>query len=493
VRAFKDLPIGKKISRVALLGSLTGLVMAMAAFVVYDVHTFRGLLARRITTEAQLLGFNSVSALVFKDPDTAASTLASLKEEPSAALGAIYGQDGALFASFVRDAGTAVPPRLADPTPGHRFTSRRLEVTHPIRFEDARIGNVLIWADLDELRARFWRYAGMVVVVLAGALLVGNFATRPVQRAVTRPILQLAEVATQVSERRDYSLRATPTGGQDEIDRLLRTFNEMLAEIERQHGELHEAHVLLEARVEQRTRELESRSRELAAANKELESFSYSVSHDLRAPLRAIDGFSQALLANYAGRTLDAQGTHYLARVRAGTQRMAELIDDMLHLARVSRADLVRTGIDLTRAARSVADDLRRQHPGRDVDVSIADGLHVNADPALLTILLENLLGNAWKFTAKRAQAVIEVGRLPAVNGNGDAFYVRDNGAGFDMTYAGKLFGVFQRLHHASDFEGTGIGLATVHRIVARHGGRIWAEGAVEAGATFYFQMGGSA
>jgi PAS domain S-box-containing protein len=220
------------------------------------------------------------------------------------------------------------------------------------------------------------------------------------------------------------------------------------------------------------------------AANRELEAFSYSVAHDLRSPLRAIDGFSQALLEDY-GEKIDAVGRDYLARVRSSAQHMAELIDDLLKLSRVSRAEIRRQRVDLTERARATAARLGNSDPDRDVIVTVGDGLRAFCDPGLLGVLLENLLGNAWKFTSKRKAATIELGSTE--KDGKKVFFVRDNGAGFDMSYAGRLFGVFQRLHQATEFDGTGIGLATVHRIVKRHGGRIWAEGEIDRGATFYF------
>jgi PAS domain S-box-containing protein len=219
------------------------------------------------------------------------------------------------------------------------------------------------------------------------------------------------------------------------------------------------------------------------ATSRELESFSYSVSHDLRSPLRTIDGFSQALLEDH-GHLLDEGARQHLDRVRAAAQRMAELIDDLLELSRVTRAELHRRTVDLTAVARDVAAGLARDAPDRQVRFIIAEGMRVEGDPRLIRVLFENLLGNAWKFTAHQPTATIEVGRGP----DGHLF-VRDDGAGFDMAYADKLFGAFQRLHRESEFEGTGIGLATVHRIVLRHGGRIWAEGKVGGGATFHFTL----
>ncbi len=235
-----------------------------------------------------------------------------------------------------------------------------------------------------------------------------------------------------------------------------------------------------------RDEELRLYAAQLETANAELDAFAYSVSHDLRAPLRSIDGFGQALLEDY-GSHLDAAARGHLDRVRAASQRMAGLIDDLLGLSRVTRAELRRERVDLSALAQSVAAELQEADPKREVEFAIAPGLVVEADPHLLRLVLENLLGNARKYTAKRPHARIEFG---ATERDGRlAYYVRDNGAGFDMAYAGKLFGAFQRLHSAAEFEGTGIGLATVQRIIHRHGGRVWAEGVVGEGATFSFTL----
>jgi PAS domain S-box-containing protein len=229
------------------------------------------------------------------------------------------------------------------------------------------------------------------------------------------------------------------------------------------------------------------RTSELSTANKELEAFSYSVSHDLRTPLRTIDGFSQALLEDYADK-LDDQGQDYLKRVRTATQRMGHLIDDMITLSRVTRTEMRRETVDLSALAANVLADLQSREPERQVDWHIEPDLIAQGDIGLLRIVLVNLLCNAWKFTGKTANAKIEFGALNNAEGMTE-FFVRDNGAGYDMTYADKLFGAFQRMHAASDFAGTGVGLATVQRVIHRHGGRIRAEGAVGKGATFYFTL----
>jgi len=227
---------------------------------------------------------------------------------------------------------------------------------------------------------------------------------------------------------------------------------------------------------------LREREAGLDAANKELEAFSYSVSHDLRAPLRSIDGFSQALIEEYEDR-LDGAGKSYLQRVRAATQRMGVLIDDLLNLSRVTRAPLRRARVNLSALAQSIVEDLRHAQPERAVEFVIAPGLDDDCDTNLIRIVLENLLGNAWKFTSRHAAARIEFGC------EGETYFVRDDGAGFDATYKAKLFGAFQRLHNVHEFSGTGIGLATVQRIIRRHGGRVVADGAPEKGATFSFTL----
>jgi light-regulated signal transduction histidine kinase (bacteriophytochrome) len=217
-----------------------------------------------------------------------------------------------------------------------------------------------------------------------------------------------------------------------------------------------------------------------------LEAFSYSVSHDLRAPLRSVDGFSQALLEDY-GELLPPDGRNFLDRIRNSAQRMAQLIDDLLDLARVTRVLLKSMPVDLTKLAENVTAELQRTYPERNVKLKIAPNLKVRGDPQLLQVVLENFLSNAWKFTSKQEGAEIEFGSKQEKDET--IYFVRDNGAGFDMTYASKLFGAFQRLHAMTEFPGTGVGLATVQRIIHRHGGRVWAESAVGQGATFFFTL----
>ena len=308
-------------------------------------------------------------------------------------------------------------------------------------------------------------------IVPIGALivLVGAGGGWWLSRRLIGPLGRVRSAAERLAAG-DLAQHVEPEGA-EELRGLARAFNMMAREIDASRQGL-------EALVAERTADLR-------AANAELEAFSYSVSHDLRAPLRSIHGFSQALLEDYRDR-LDATGSDHLRRVCAAAERMGTLIDDLLELSRVTRSELELGTVDLTAMARRVAAELQQADPARAVDLAVQEGLTATGDPRLVRLVLQNLIENAWKFTSRQARATIEVG---ASADGGGVFFVRDDGAGFDMTYADKLFGVFQRLHAAGDFPGTGVGLAVVQRIVQRHGGRAWAEAAPDRGATFYFTL----
>ncbi len=333
------------------------------------------------------------------------------------------------------------------------------------------------FSNIDELKQTPTRYVEDIAALKVRAPVLDRLLSRGICCFITAPLLVRGELIGEVN------LSATrPAAFSAEDREIAREVADQLAIAIRQAQlrEQVERHAIeLEERVRERTAELQ-------AANKELESFSYSVSHDLRAPLRAIDGFSQALFEDYYEK-LDVQGKGYIDRIRAACGRMAQLIDDLLSLSRVTRAEIRREEVDLSAMAHSIAEELRRTEPEREVEFAISPGLLARGDARLLHVVLQNLLSNAWKFTRKKAQARIELG-VTEDNGR-PVYFVRDNGAGFDMAYADKLFGAFQRLHSAREFEGTGIGLATVQRIIHRHGGRVWAEAAVGKGATFYFTL----
>ena len=306
----------------------------------------------------------------------------------------------------------------------------------------------------------------MVIAIAAGIIVLGVLAAMLFARSFSAPIMALQKGAEMISSGNlDYRVGITSN---DEIGRLAAAFDNMASSLGRTTGELRRKATALET------------------SNMELEAFSYSVSHDLRAPLRGIDGFSLVLLEDYAEK-LDNEGRDALERIRAASQRMGLLIDDLLKLSRVSRAELKRERVNLSKIAGRIAEDLRKTGPGRCVEFVIADGITHEGDERLLSVVLQNLLGNAWKFTEKHENARIEFGMADCHGAA--AYFVRDDGAGFDPSYSDKLFMPFQRLHAMYEFSGTGIGLATVQRIISRHGGRVWAEGEVGKGACFYFTL----
>jgi light-regulated signal transduction histidine kinase (bacteriophytochrome) len=290
---------------------------------------------------------------------------------------------------------------------------------------------------------------------------------------VSRPVLALAEAAKAVSDRRDYSVRARKLGD-DELGRLTDTFNHMLRQIQQQNAEL-------EQRVRERTAELE-------VANDELEAFCFSAAHDLRTPLRAMTGFADLVIAHH-GASLTNEVRRYVGLIHDGSRQMSQLIGDLLEFSRLGRHQLSRRTVDLEQLCRDVVRELEGERKDRQVEFHLGTLPPAYGDPAVLRVVMMNLLSNAFKYTRPREVARIEVG-ANVENGNATPIYfVRDNGVGFDMRDADKLFGVFQRLHHAHEFEGTGVGLASVRRIIARHGGTIWAEAAPDAGATFFFTL----
>ncbi|MGA8232622.1 MAG: ATP-binding protein [Candidatus Acidiferrales bacterium] len=480
MRQVKHRSIVEKLTRMSMLVSGIALLVACASFIGFDMLTYRANKVRSVSTQAQIIGSNAVSALLFNDPQSAEDTLSALQAAPSVVSAGICTLDGRVFASYSRDHTLITAPILpAGQSETYSVSDKQIVLARSIVFKGKPTGIVWIRSDVQELTRRLKRYVGIAAIVMVASLLAAFFLSAMYRKEITEPIVSLAELARIVSRDKNYSLRATSAGSTAETSVLVDAFNNMLAQIQERDKELLEAHDELEQRVRDRTAEL-------AAANKELEAFSYSVSHDLRAPLRSIDGFSLALIEDY-GTKLDQDGKDYLRRVRGASQRMSQLIDDMLNLARVTRRSMQRETVDLSALAKSIADDLSKEEPNRQVEFSIAEGLTADADSGLMKIAMQNLIGNAWKYTSAHDYARIEFGRT---NQNGSsAYFVKDDGAGFDSRYVERLFGAFQRLHAATEFPGTGIGLATVQRIIHRHGGQVWAEGAVERGATFYFTL----
>ncbi len=403
-------------------------------------------------------------------------------------------QDGSLFATYGPPDETDLTAKHVLPhneNEHHWLNGRRLLLAHRIIFEGSPQGVVYISARLTEIGQRARHYlviAGLILLFcMLAALLISAFS----RRLIAQPIASLAETARSISREHDYSVRATESSDSVEMSVLTQAFNEMLQQIQQSETALRQSRDELEQRVEERTAEL-------SAANRELEAFSYTVAHDLRGPLDSIAGIGY-LLSN-TPTPMDQNSREMLHRLQDSTKNMATLIDDLLNFARASTTPVRRDRADLSDMAQKIAADLQRSDPARQVDFQIAALPPIEADAALVRIALDNLLRNAWKYTSHHARACIEFG-AKTIDGPGSpasslagvkgrtVYFVRDDGAGFDPSRVGEIFQPFHRLHSKAQFAGTGVGLATVQRILARHGGEIWAEGAVEKGATFYFTL----
>jgi signal transduction histidine kinase len=492
-----NLSIRGKLLWITVLTSSAALIVAGLAVVAYDSITFKRQRLNDLSAQAKIIGATSEGALAFNDAKAAREYLSALAARPEIALAVVYGNEGKVFATYLRKGSSRFEPPRAE-ADGYRTEGDDLLLFRRIKLGNETIGTVHLRANLEQ-RARLLSYAGIVLTMLGGSLAIALLLSTKLQALISEPLLELTQVARSVIHRQDYSHRVAKRTG-DEVGVLVDAFNQMLSQIEQREAALQAANLALQTEITEHKsardelavlnanleRRVAERTAELEAANKELESFAYSVSHDLRAPLRAIDGFTAVLSEGYAEK-LDAQGQSYLLRVRGASQRMGHLIDDLLKLSRTARSEMNRTRMNLSDLARSIAIDLQETAPERKAVFTIASDLEVTADMHLIRTVLENLLGNAWKFTQKRAETRIEVGSTTLDHHT--VYFVRDNGTGFDMKYAAKLFEAFQRLHSIIEFEGTGVGLASVRRIIRRHGGRVWADAAEGHGATFYFTL----
>ena len=471
--------ISARLTWMNLLVSASALVFASLGFTLYDQFTYRQNLVRNLSAQAEIIGANSASALTFNDPQAAANTLSPLRSFPNVLSAGIMLPEGQIFARYVPKAQAAIPLVPPGQEEVDQFSSNEVMVVRTINFQGKVLGAVFIRSSLSEVSHRLWRYLFIALIVLLLSLIAALIISSVYQRRLVQPIVSLAQTARAVSGQKNYTLRAGPVSDRTEIGLLVNAFNDMLEQIGTRDQALLQAHGELEQRVADRTQQL-------VVANRELEAFSYSVSHDLRGPLESINGFT-LLLAERYGTTLGEEGRDYLQQVRGASRRMAELIDDLLNLSRVTTTAMHKQPVNLSTLAQSIMHDLQRREPERLVEAVISACPSVEGDPRLLQIVLENLLRNAWKYTSNHAQARIEFGCQDRTEGT--VYFVRDDGAGFDPRNADRLFKPFQRLHSTSQFPGTGIGLATVQRIVQRHGGDIWAEANVEKGATFYFTL----
>jgi len=466
----------------ALVSGLA-LVLAYFAFFAYNLLVSREVAVNNLTSEAKIVGSNSISALLYNDPGAATTTLAALGSSKDITAAAIYTQSGELFAQYPAQDAPVIQPRSIPPGTS-RFVSEYgidVLVASPIVFEGKFQGTVYIQAHLRDLRIQAVRYGLITAAILVPCLFLALLAGTIARRLLSEPIVSLADTARLVTRYRDYSLRFQPTQRYTELESLTQAFNEMLSEIQRRDAALEQSRNELEMRVEERTTQLRT-------ANRELESFSYTVAHDLRGPLEIISNICYLLQNPEGGAAVIQSDDPILLRLTASVAEMAQTIDDLLNLSRASSSGLHLKQLDLSSMADSILKDLSTAHPGRRVQYVVQPGCFVVADKGLMQIVLQNLLRNAWKFTSHSPEPRIEFG-CDRQN-NESVYFVRDNGAGFDQRMVERLFKPFQRLHAETEFSGSGIGLATVQRILDRHEGSIWAEGEIGKGATFSFKIG---
>lgn len=472
MRIWSSQSISGRLMRLIVLASGVALLLAYVSYLAYDFYSLRRSLIESIDSQANLIGLDSETALLFDDQQTAEMTLTALRGAPSILEAEIFDANGNSFAHYVRPGSApalASVPRL----PSSSATASWIEsgavlVGRAIDSNGKRIGAVYILAETRDVMHEARQFGLISAAVLLVCLGIALLATLPVRGSVIQPLEELAEAARAVSREKDYSVRVRVPERPDEIALVAQSFNEMLDEIEQNRD-------VLERKVAERTQEL-------SAANRELEAFAYTVAHDLRGPLQQVTNISYLLELQDAA----PHQRPLLTEILTATARMSSLIEDLLNLSRATSAPLTHVPVDISEMARNFLDTLA-QGSGRKVEAVIADDCTAFADKGLVTVVLENLLRNAWKYTSRKEVARIEVGCYH--RGAETVFFVRDNGAGFDPAQAERLFEPFQRLHSQAEFPGTGIGLATVKRIVSRHGGRVWASGTVGEGAEFCFTL----
>jgi signal transduction histidine kinase len=476
---FNDLPIRTKIIRIILLTTCAVLLLTSASYFVYQFITFRQNSIRQLSTVGKVIAWNSSAALAFKDKDGAQEILSAVAAEPHIVSATLFDVNGGLFTCYPPE-GVPTNFRKLVNDEGYYFQEGHLISIEPVLQGSRRLGTLYLVSDMGAMYKGFVLYSLIALFVIALSLLLAYLLSRHMQKQITMPVLALAQTTKAISAGQDYSMRAKKFGN-DEIGFLTDAFNLMVDRIQVQTQEITSFNQNLEEIIKDRTRELR-------AANKELEAFSYSVSHDLRAPLRSIHGYMNIFLEEY-GHLLDDEGKRLINTSIVNGRRMGQLIDDLLAFSRLSRQALRKSDLSMHEMAASVWQEQAQSDDTNHIELRLHDLPPAKADSVTIKQVWTNLISNARKYSLHKPDATVEIGYEH--RGEDIAYYVRDNGAGFDMQYYDKLFGVFQRLHSQEEFEGTGVGLAIVQRIISKHGGQIWAKSEVDKGATFYFTVTG--
>jgi signal transduction histidine kinase len=474
---FKDIPIQKKLMRVILIISGTVLFVTCTAFFVYEFYSFRKSKIQELSTLGEIISANSTAALAFDNREDADEILTALKAERHIVAACIYDKNGNIFAQYSIKISEKVFP-VKPGREGYDFTTAYLEGFQPVVKGTRKLGTLYLKSDLRAMYDRFKLYGIIATLVIGVSFLLAYLLSRILQKNISKPILALAETAKAISYWRDYSVRVDKLGN-DELGLLTDAFNRMLEQIQEQNLALSNFNHNLEQKVLERTVELE-------ALNKELESFSYSISHDLRAPLRAINSYMNIFSEDY-GEKVDEEGQRLMNIVLKNSQKMGMLIDDLLSFSKLGRKELTKTDFSMKDLVQNVWEDLSKMEADRYIEFTLDELPDVFAEKNTIRQVWVNLVSNALKYSGNKEKTSIKISFEKKEKEM--VYFISDNGAGFDMEYYDKLFGVFQRLHSQEEFIGTGVGLAIVQRIIEKHGGKVWAQSKVDEGAVFYFSL----
>ena len=480
----KNISIRTKIIGIVLFVSITVISVGFIYIATRDIKNSRKEIQERLLLDATLIGDYCIVPLTFNDQKQATETLSRLKFIESVEAGYLFDENGKLFATYPDSLDTTnIPTEINGQM--SIYEDGYFHISEPVKFQGKLLGTVHVCANSAGLQTQKHKLIIVMILLVFALIILSYILASRIQRLISEPILKLAELTETISQNQDFSVHLEVPGN-DEVGILYQQFNNLLAKLQRRQvqrdkaeEEIRQLNVSLEKKVEERTALLE-------AANKEMEAFSYSVSHDLRAPLRHINGYVE-LLVKRNGEQLNEKGRHYLNSISEASTQMGALIDNLLQFSRTGRMEMKLAKIEMNKLVEEALTILKQDISNRNIEWKIASLPVVFADHAMIRQVWLNLIGNAIKYSSQRETAIIEIGTT--MEAEEYIFFISDNGAGFSMEYVHKLFGVFQRLHANDEFEGIGIGLANVRQIIKKHDGRTWAEGEIDKGATFYFSL----